>query len=185
MFEFHFEISGEDFFEYQKHHAYHTPKRKRSMLRQRIMYPLIYTGLGVYYTVNASRLTLLTVIMVTIALLWFLFFDRLVDWRIKRRLKRMEKEGKLYSPGFRTHRFEENSFIITAENAASESDYADFEQVETGEKAVYIYVGAKIALVLPNRVFADDGEKQRFVAFIRQKIGEAKNKTSAAASAGY
>ena len=185
MFEFHFEVSREDFFEYNKHHAYHTPKRKRSMLRQRIMYPLLYIGLGGYYAVNASRLTLFSVIMVTIALLWFLFFDRLIDWKIKRRLKRIEKEGKLYSPGFRTYHFEENSFQITAKNATSESDYADFEQVETGEKAVYIYVGAKIAHVLPNRVFANDEEKQRFVAFIREKIDESKNKSSPAASADY
>jgi hypothetical protein len=64
----------------------------------------------------------------------------------------------------------EDQIIIKTEVSEERTDYSPIEHVFTGRFAVYLYKSFMTAHIIPNHAFADDGEKQRFVDFVKSKI---------------
>ena len=179
MLEFHFELSKEDYYEFNKHHTYHTPVNKRLMLRSRIMYPLIYLigailFVFVFQDIDSRLRFTLTVYFTALALLRLIFFNKLVDRRIKKAIARSAQDGRLFDDGPRTYRFEASTFTCTTKNQIMNSAYSELERVDVGKQAVYLYEGALKSHIFPNYVFAGEEEKNLFVSFIREKISESK-----------
>ena len=178
MFEFQFELNREDYYAYNQYHTHHAPASKRMMRRSRLILPLYCLAAAVYFAVAYSALVW-CVVFLALGLLWLFCHDALTDWRIKRNINRYEKDGKLNEEGPYTYCFEEDSFISTTKTSTIKSTYGDFERVDVGEQAVYLYVAAVKAHIFPNRVFADEEEKESFVGFVRGKISEGKEESKA------
>jgi len=82
MFEFQFELCNEDYYAFCKHHTYHTAVNKQGLRRSRYMIPLAYFAAAIVFGVIwQSAWT--SVFCVAFGLLWLVFHDMLIDWRIK------------------------------------------------------------------------------------------------------
>jgi len=177
MLEFHFELSKEDYYEYNKHHVYYAPANKRVMFRSRYMYPLIFVAFAALFAFGFPDIDpvfrgSLAIYSALFAVFRFVFFDALTDRRIKKMIARAAQDGKLYNEGPRSYCFEEKSFICTTETQTLKSAYSDLARVDIGKHAIYVYDGALKAHIFPNPVFADEEEKNRFVSFLQGKIDD-------------
>ncbi|MCL2811652.1 MAG: YcxB family protein [Clostridia bacterium] len=83
-----------------------------------------------------------------------------------------EQMGRLFDGGFYTYRFEENSYACATKSQNTQCTYANLLRVDVGKQALYLYESSLKALILPNRIFASNEEKERFAAFIQWKISE-------------
>ncbi|MCL1963917.1 MAG: YcxB family protein [Firmicutes bacterium] len=186
MFEFQFEPTMEDYCAFSKHHLYHSPAKKKYRIRMRFIWPLVFGSMATVFIFLAmsshaavdsvDRILFAGYAAVcAVAGISFLFFHKQINfWVIQRSIKKNEKYGKLYTAEPRTYQFRENLFFYKSKNETAEVTYANLERIDMGEEAVYVYMGVNQALVLPNRIFADEEEKRRFAAFIQGKINEAK-----------
>ena len=135
MFTFQFTLSNEDYYQYSKHHTYNSATGKRMIRSGRYTFPLIFFAVGLIYGILLYK-TLYSVLFAAFALLWLIFFDMIIDFRLKRTIKKYDKEGKLYNKRQSSFTFNEDTFTDTTSTYTQINAYAELERVDVGEHAV-------------------------------------------------
>ena len=111
--------------------------------------------------------------MIPLSLLFWFTFPRLYDaltlWNAK---KILFKEGKSNILGSRTLFFEEDGIRTVTEYEESSLQYGAITKLQQSDKAVYLYTAPAMAVVLPLRVFEEEGNRQKWVDFIRARLNE-------------
>lgn len=88
-------------------------------------------------------------------------------------IKMIKKEGKLPYGKEVFARFDDQLFMETANGNESKIDYANIEKIAVGQKAIYIYIGAIQAFIIPFSVFEDEEKREEFLTFLNHKKSEA------------
>ena len=169
MFQFNFSLSWEDYYAFGKHCSRHDPATKQARLRSRIAYPILCLVIAALCPFVSPGSAIMSAAFIALALLWLLTYDARADRRIK---KSMQKQT--FDEGPITYCFEEKAFTRTSKSQTLTNTYADIARVDVGEQAVYLCESSPRSFMLPNRAFADEEEKGRFVSFVRGKINEGK-----------
>ncbi|MCL2811650.1 MAG: YcxB family protein, partial [Clostridia bacterium] len=141
------------------------------LLFWRIIFPVFFFTVGLLSFALFGD-SAFGVIMLSLGILYLIFFDTFTNGRIKQDVDRHKQVGKAFGDSLLTYRFGENSYTSITKSHTGESTYENLLRVDVGKQAIYIYEGSLQMLVLPNRIFANDEEKERFVAFIQWKISE-------------
>ena|GEM_PF-2480605 len=187
MFTFEFELNGEDSFSLFLHNTYHVPANKKSLLRRRLTTPLIWLAFAIVYAIAFTDL-FGCVFFIILALLWLATFDALMVWRTKRNIKKLEQAGNLHEKGSRAYCFEDDSFVYKTKTRMQKCSYAEIQRIDIGKQAIYLYTGvyggAIEVFTFPNRIFTNEEEKKRFVAFMQGKISEANDHETPACCSG-
>jgi hypothetical protein len=80
-----------------------------------------------------------------------------------------KKSGKLPFPKNVNISFYGDYFEQTTETAETKTKYSAIERVYDGKFAIYIYIGAIQAFIIPLAAFESKRKKEEFMAFIRGK----------------
>jgi len=89
---------------------------------------------------------------------------------MKTQLKRIKKEGKLpFGKIVKVH-FDEKNLHETSEVAETKVNYHNVEKIAEGSHAIYIYISAMQAFILPHRTFESEQQKTEFLFFIKGKV---------------
>jgi hypothetical protein len=168
-YHFTFSLTERDFFEFNKYHLYHTPASKRWLILARFAGSVIFFTLA--FSLGAIRGHRVSVyaLFCALGLVWLASYPQLVDLGIMRRIKRLNKRGRLLCQREIIFRFENDGFIETTPDKDAKFRYAVIERVAAGGGGVYLYIGASLAHVLPNHAFANTAQRGAFLLFIQTK----------------
>ncbi len=169
MFDFRFELTRSDYAAFQKSYLLRSPHGKKLMRHLRIALLLLVLGQVYLYALGDPLSPAMWIPSVLIAVAVF-FLPHITQLDTKYGHFLPMQKGKFFEQGTITFHFDENSYTYTSPNAEGTTKYTAILRVDAGPDAVYLYQAVNQALIIPDRAFADDAEKQQFVAFIQRKI---------------
>lgn len=169
MFQWTYELSENDYYEFNRFHMYHAPMSKKTVWVGRFLPPACYMLIAfVFFRATHSWTYVYTFGVVSIA--FVLFYRQICDASLRRRLKRIKKHGKLPFESRVSLEATDDHIVERADSGEKKTCLAQCEYVLAGHSAVYVYNSALSAYIIPNRVFRDEDEKNRFIRFIESKI---------------
>ena len=170
MFEFAFTLDDNDYYEFNIFHMYYAPMSIAKVKRNRIMWPCIFILMGCVLTYVAYD-PVYVYRYGGLSIGWSIFFKPINNFFMRMKIQGMKKFGKLsYNQQWITLRFLDDQIIEESRDSGERTGYSQVEHVFQGECAVYIYKSAMSAYIVPNRVFENDDEKNRFIAYVESKI---------------
>lgn len=174
MYQFCYTLSEHEYFEFNIHHAFNSPTSKKNMLFYHFVPPFIFVICGLFLgTIVEEPVTscYFYVAFGIVAILWFTFYKWIMIKIIKKNIKRFKKSGyKLPYENSVIISFEDEYFVETTEKGDSRTKYSAIELVVSAEKAIYIYINAVQAIILPFTVFSDEQKRNDFLVFIEGKM---------------
>jgi len=172
MFQFCYTLNENDYFEFNKYHAFNSPASRKNMIIYRFIVPIIFVACGLIAGTIVDEPVVTYYFYIAfgiVAILWLIFFKPLMAKQIKKNIGRIKKSGKLPYQSNVTISFEDDFFVETTENGEARVKYSTIERVIITEKAIYIYINAVQAILLPFTVFSDEQKHDDFIVFIEEK----------------
>ncbi|MCL2563022.1 MAG: YcxB family protein [Oscillospiraceae bacterium] len=88
---------------------------------------------------------------------------------IKKQIQSIAEDGKLPFGKDNIVSFHEDFVFEIADGNESKTIYENLEKVAVGENAIYIYMNAIQAFILPFSIFETEVQRNEFLTFIKQK----------------
>jgi len=88
---------------------------------------------------------------------------------LKTTIKLKKKDGKLPYGKNVLILFDEDFFYETTNEAEMKIKYSSIEKTAIGNSAIYIFIGAMQAFIIPLSVFETEKQKSAFLAFVNSK----------------
>lgn len=173
MYHFRYTLDEQDYFAFNKYHLFNSPTNKKNLLANRLVVPIMFVLCGLFIGTIVKEPFLSYYFYIAfgiVAICWLIFFKTIMKKQIKRNMKRMKKRGKLPYQRDITISFEDDVIVEITENGESKVKYSALERVITTEKAIYIYINAMQAILLPCAVFSDEKERDDFIVFISKHV---------------
>ena len=86
-------------------------------------------------------------------------------------IKSMQKGGKMPYDSEMRLCFGDDEVLEITKTAESRVKYTSIEKMHMGDTAIYIYISAMQAFIIPISAFESQAQKAEFIAFVRQKTG--------------
>ncbi len=169
MYTFQYQLNDGDYFEYNLYHNYTLPKFRKRLVMQRFLIPVLYMVLAFFLGMQADDPVIMYAVFGIASVIWILIYRKLIEWNIRKSIKMMKQSGKTPYDKAITLVFGEDKITETTKDTENSVGYAALEKMVQGENALYLYVNAIGAQILPYRAFASDEEKEAFLQFIKGK----------------
>ena len=172
MFKFNYTLDDNDYFEFNKYHVQHSPSQRRNQLLTRFGVPFICAMLVFYFHRSFDGLAfwLSVVALVAVAVGWVVGYPKLVlEPLIRRMISNLKRDGKLPFGDTELATFEMDYLRKITSTGERRVCYAALQSIVEGETAIYIYLNALEAVIMPNRIFKDEGQRQSFLKFLHTK----------------
>jgi hypothetical protein len=169
MFKFKYSLNDNDYLEFNRFHLNSSPARRRAYWFSRALFPFmcVMFAFFIHRTMSGAAAWVPIGLLAVIGITWSIGYDRVVfEPLVKRQISRMKKEGKLPYGESETYSFGEDGLRKTTSRGEFSLKYGSFERIEQSVAAIYIYVGAIEAIIIPSRVFENEAAKQEFLEFI-------------------
>ena len=174
MFDFSYSLDDTDYLEFNKFHYKTAPASKRIMYATQAFVPVALFIISILFFLNNRDIPafLMSVVIYTIiSVAWVFSVKPLATIQTKITIKNIKKDGRLpYSKTVQIQ-FDEENITVNSEEAKSEYKYSIIEKIAEGDSAVYIYIGAIQAFIIPFSVFQTADRKNNFLEFIKMKMG--------------
>ena len=82
----------------------------------------------------------------------------------------MEKDGKITPNQPTLLQFHNDFFTSTADGIETTIKYPNIEKIGICENAIYIFITAVQAIIMPIHIFESDTQRSEFLDFINQKM---------------
>jgi len=172
-YKFEFTLDDSDYLEFNKFHAKTSPSQRRSWLWMRFGVGLVGPGVVWFLASNSENtnsLWVVSAVFIALYLPYVLLFDRIIlEPTLKRILKNAKKEGKLSYSQKTVIRFDAEQIHQTSDSGEGTTPYHIIERIGKGKTALYIFIGAMQAIILPYHVFESEAQKQEFIEFIKRQ----------------
>ena len=169
-----FELTEEDYINYNLYHVKKSPSIKRSILFQRIFGPIVFM-IAPFIAVKVSEPPLLFWLFMfgITSIIWITFYPKYANWEIKTRAKKMLQEGN------NENMFDKRSLILTEEGIKETSSIANSKinwdkiiSLDETDDYIYIYISSISAYIIPKRVFKDKTEQKLFIGELSKQIND-------------
>ena len=170
LYYFECKIKDKEYYEFSRFHLLKTPEGKGSVFLARLILPALLVLLFLlpdfmrYENFADMRIYIFFCIMVSIA--WFFVVKPLLLLSIKINMNLMKKSGKQYREDL-SIQFYDDYFIVPTGSNDSKIKYANVKRIIVGDSAIYIYVTALQAYIIPFSVFESNKLKSLFLTFIK------------------
>lgn len=172
MYQFQFRLDDGDYLEFNRHHQLNAPASRRGLLIARLMVPAAFAVLlllALLGDAGPEQIEIQLAIYAPVSIAWFFLAIPLNLLVLKLNLKLLRKHGKLPYGREVTLRFEEDFFIETTEKTEMKTKYSAIERIALGERAIYIYISALQAVILPFAAFEAAEQRDAFLAYLHDK----------------
>lgn len=153
MQEFSYELTEQQFVDFNLYHAKHSEAVKRSLTIQRFVIPIIYLMMPfVMGPIFNWSVWGLMIPFILFAALWIIFFPPYFHWNIKRMSRKMVNEGK--NEGLLgTHELFIDSQGIreVTKNGETHVRWSGIEKCGEDAVNVYLYNSAMSAMIIPKK----------------------------------
>lgn len=169
MYTFRFQVDEKDHFESILCHAYTVPKYRKRLMMERFLYPVLFMGIAFLFGLLSEYRFILYIDFGILSVAWIFLFRKLVQYKIRKNMKVMAQTGKMPYGEEITRTFDEEKMSSMTADTESSRGYSSIEKIVLGENAMYLYIYAASAVILPYRAFAGNEEKEAFLRFIQEK----------------
>lgn len=188
MFKFNYTLSDNDYFEYNVFHAFNSPFGKKNALIARFLFPVLFIMIGLilgFLMTDDIATWCFPILFGLVAVYWLIFFKRFMTKQIKKNMNRVKKTGKLPYHKEITISFEDDLIIQTTQNGEAKTKYSAIERIAISKNAIYIYINAVQAILIPFTVFPDNKSLEEFLIFFKEKRSELRNQISVEEQESY
>lgn len=160
-----FKLREEDYINFNIDHAKKSASLKKNLMLQRVMGPIIFlafpflikkqTEIPMWYWITIFSIT---------SIVWFVFYPRYFNWRMKKSVRKMLKEGSnknLFSE--RKIKILETGILETTSIGETNLKWDQIDKIEETDDYIYIYISSISAHIIPKRIFKNENEKQIFL----------------------
>lgn len=178
MFEFKITLGDDDYLLFNQYHLLNSSLGKKSLLTFRFIIPFVCFMFVVIFCIAGSDFQLIiieAVLMTILSILWVGYSKKIILKSMKKRIKKMKKEGRLPYSNEAILKFDDESIHEITQNTESTTKYLLIEKIAVTEKAIYIYFSSVQAYILPITAFSKEIEKVKFLEFINMKIDTLRN----------
>lgn len=165
-----YELTKEDYIQYNLHHMRESETVKKSFFIQRYIVSLIYLVLPfILVKVSDMPFWYLMIIFLVTYLIWVLYYPKYFASFTKKRLQKIINEGKNVSLfGTRYISFNQDGIVESSDTGESKTNWTAVERVEETNKYIFIYVSSVNAYIVPTRAFKDLNQKNEFIEILKQ-----------------
>ena len=171
-FKFNVNLTEQDYLDFNVFAATKTPHGKGTILRTRLILTAIVAvaTLLIWLSKGVGRTSIVITVLYALILLYLqLYLVRRTKNSLKSYINGLKKQGKLpYSP-YSTMEFNDESIIETDESSVTERKYSAVEAISIDKNAVYVFIGATQAFILPFSCFVSREQMDAFIAFLTAK----------------
>lgn len=170
MFTFQYEISENDYYEFNRFQLWNTPENKKQILLYRFMYPLRFMILATILSFALKRYNLIFYTYFGLcSIFWVVSYRKLLEYAIRRNIARIKKIGRLPYSASGTLSFFENELTDFSPISQMKIPYSSITKIAQTNTAFYLFFGALQAVIVPFPVFQDEQEMISFIEYIKQK----------------
>jgi|GEM_PF-630787 len=174
MYEFTYQISEQDYLDYNLYHMDNAPEMKNRLLLYRLLVPVFFIA-WIIVTYNPEQNFLVKIIFFTaVSVIWWFAIKPILVSSVKKQIQKLVKKGNFSTAHVGTLRFDADMIHVEGGGKTYTVEYAKVERVAVGPSAVYIYVNGALTCILPFSAFASEGERDEVLQFVNNKITENK-----------
>ena len=174
MFEFEYTMTKEDYLRYNEYHFLNSKSGKTQIKKYRWTVGIVAAvmfAFAVYYTVELGFDVLVGALLMLGAVsgVCMIFGKKIIMRNLKKAVNKVAADGKAPYGYKSAISFKDEYIECISELKETKIRYGAIEKVCSSDDAVYIYIEALQALVLPERVFADEAQKRSLLEFVGAK----------------
>lgn len=160
-----YELTHEDYIEFNVYHVAHSEIMRRSLILIRFGVPILLVFIPFLLaklTVIPFRYWMITLSIAALIHIWS--YPKYADKTLRKKISKMLKEGKSKSLlGQMKMTISENGIWNVYAHTESKSSWDVVERIVVTTKYVYIYIGSVAAYIVPFRAFSVAEEKSQFI----------------------
>ena len=168
MYTFEFIKQEKDYLEFITYHNMNSPSTRKNVT----IWGLVSLGISIvlFLLLEGIFAILICIPFILIGILMIFGKRIFIPEYMKAEMKRTKKEGKLPFGETVKARFDEEYLYQTSGSDELKMKYDNMDKVAEGNHAIYIYIDAVQAFILPDCVFENKQQKTEFLAFVKGKV---------------
>ncbi len=172
MYEYKIKLDEKDYIQFNDYHLSNSRVGKKTVNMIRILVPILFLcAIFIFLIANADveLIITLSITAVIVSILMVFYSKKLLMKTMTKSIKTLKKDGKLPFNIEATITFDEAGIHEKSLNSESKTNYVLVEKIGQNEHAVYIYISAVQAYIIPITCFSSDREKDEFLEYINTK----------------
>ncbi len=167
-------INDKDYYEFNKYHMKNAADVKKGRLLGKLIVPVMFLFFIIYYIARGYDwiyLRYAAIVFGVVSVIWFFAIWPLGLLFLKLHIRLMKKYSKIPYSSFTAMEFCDDNFVEKTNDTKTELKYdAIYKVCINDKKAIYIYLDAARACVIPFNAFESDEQAEEFIQFIKRKI---------------
>ncbi len=162
-----YELTSQDFIDFNINFIETSPVMKRSLLIQRIMFPiLLLASPATLSNLFDVPFVVLMTLFGVLAILWLVFYLKWFKYRIARKSEKLIASGKV--PGVvGPHELFIEQGVISDKTSTDITRYEAIEKVVESRTHIFIYVSQVMAYIVPKKVFVTPSDLEAFKGILK------------------
>lgn len=175
MMELNYEITEQDFVDYNMYFIDHDLLTQKTLRRMRlIMAGLVIAGGALLMYLLDTLNAVSTLVYVALAAVVYWYAPRGFKNKARKNVHQtIRRATNKHICGPKRLTADQDGVRLTGEGEDSSYPYSAFKRVTEAERQVYLYLDDLSALIVPNGAFQDAEHKSSFLAFLRSRIEQA------------
>ena len=154
MFTFYFQLTENDYIEYNLYHRYSIPAYREQVIMSKYIILIFLFSFGIAWGLLWKDATYYILFGIA-SILWLaLYRQSFVVNPIQKNIKLMKRVGKVPFDHDITMTFTEEKIESESHDAHMRASYSSIEKIVTGKNALYLYKSAIEAYIVPFRAFS-------------------------------
>lgn len=178
--EIEYELTKEDFLDFNLNHAHNSSTVKKSLFYQRYVVAIIFPIIPVILskTFKAPLRGLLPAYLIS-SLMWIIFYPKYFWWQIKKNVtKTLDESEDSKFVASHSLTISEKGMVSEGENSKTVRDWGSIQRIDKTDRNILIYTGAMEALIVPLRAFDDEVSLKSFIEEVERFSGKTLKSTS-------
>ena len=170
MFKFNYTLEEKDYLQFAKYHYKNAPSQKRTAFVVRLLAAFLLLASIASAVLSGGFNSTAHILGIILSGVILLGWDLIMRSAVKSQIKSMKRDGKApYGEASQVY-FSEDDVHSVSESTETRAKYANLGRICDDGNAVYIYINAIQAFVLPYRAFESEAQKAEFLTFISGKV---------------
>ena len=174
MYRFEYDITEQDYFEFNKFYMLNSKTHKRTILIYRCLgFIISLLAILIFIVANAETglIVLESILLGIFSILWFSFGKRTYFKKLKKQFSKLKAEDKLPYSEKGTLIFSETEITNIAPNKELKAAFSSITQLAIRNGTIYICCTGGIGYIVPFRIIPDNINIEEFKSFLENKTG--------------
>lgn len=172
MYAYKISLSEKEYIQFNEYHLLHSAVGKKALLQHKIVLPLLSLLIIIIFFSAKADMNLIIIESIFLgicSIMWIIYSKKIVMKSFKKNIEKIKKEGRLPFESETTVTFDDQGIIEKSSNAETKTSYSVVEKIAETKQAIYIYMSAVQAIIIPTSYFDSEEDKDELIKFIETK----------------